>query len=236
MAARSSYGVAAQPGCAARASAAALRTSAAVALPTLVILAPVAGSSTSSDPPAAFRHSVPKTRPRQVSSTRNFPAGAFITVSLPMLDPCRLLPPKAMLGWALRDIQENIARFQPGHGPGDFAEQGPASSKPLGARRLPAKIPAGLVAARLRSVRRSRAPPEPSVQSQPAPLRRLFFWIVRLGRAQQIPAKRAARLERDAEADLEAVRGFERGDQVGLPLGAFDRPFAKPEDIAGILI
>src|ERR1700735_1964815 len=115
MAARSSYGVAAQPGCAARASAAALRTSAAVALPTLVISAPVAGPSTSSDPPAAFRHSVPKTRPRQVSSTRNFPAGAFIAVSLPVLDPCRLLPPKAMLGWALRDIQKNIARFQPGH-------------------------------------------------------------------------------------------------------------------------
>src|ERR1700749_448663 len=83
MAARSSYGVAAQPGCAARASAAALRTSAAVALPTLEILAPVAGSITSSDPPAALRHSVPKTRPRQVSSTRNFPAGAFIAVVLP---------------------------------------------------------------------------------------------------------------------------------------------------------
>src|SRR5262245_20990537 len=83
MAARSSYGVAAQPGCAARASAAALRTSAAVALPTLVILAPVAGSTTSSDPPAALRHSVPKTRPRQVSSMRNFTAGAFIAMSLP---------------------------------------------------------------------------------------------------------------------------------------------------------
>jgi hypothetical protein len=32
-----------------------------------------------------------------------------------------------MLGWALRDIQKNIARFQPGHSPRDFAEQGPAS-------------------------------------------------------------------------------------------------------------
>jgi hypothetical protein len=54
--------------------------------------------------------------------------------------------------------------------------------------------------------------------------------------AQQIPAKRTARLERDAEADLETVRRFEGGDQAGLVLGAFDRPFAESEDIAGILV
>src|SRR5271170_6650724 len=81
IAARSSYGVAAQPGCAARASLAARRTSAAVALPTLVILAPVAGSCTSSEPPAALRHSVPKTRPSQVFSIKNFGAGTFIVFS-----------------------------------------------------------------------------------------------------------------------------------------------------------
>jgi hypothetical protein len=88
-----------QPGCAARASAAALRTSAAVALPTLVILAPVAGSTTSSDPPAALRHSVPKTRPRQVSSMRNFPAGAFIAVCLPVLGLCRVLRRRRCSTW-----------------------------------------------------------------------------------------------------------------------------------------
>src|ERR1700683_4964232 len=78
MAARSEYGVAAHPGCAALASAAALRTSAAVALPTLVIVAPVAGSRTSIEPPAALRHSVPNTRPRHVDSIKNFGAGTFI--------------------------------------------------------------------------------------------------------------------------------------------------------------
>ena len=82
MAPRFSYGVAAQPGCAARASAAARRTSAAVALPTRVSVAPVAGSRTSNDPPAALRHSAPNTRPRQVPSIRNFATGAFIPVSL----------------------------------------------------------------------------------------------------------------------------------------------------------
>jgi hypothetical protein len=64
----------------------------------------------------------------------------------------------------------------------------------------------------------------------------LVLGIVRLRRAQQISAERTARLERDAEADLEAVRGFERGDEAGLPLRAFDRPLAEPEDVAGILI
>jgi hypothetical protein len=75
-----------------------LRTSAAVALPTLVIVAPVAGSTTSSDPPAAVRHSLPKTRPRQVSSTRNFPAGAFIALPsllLALHGRCRPFSPKA---------------------------------------------------------------------------------------------------------------------------------------------
>ena len=51
----------------------------------------------------------------------------------------------------------------------------------------------------------------------------MVLGIVRLRGAQQIPAKRLARLEWDAEADLEAVRGFQRGDQAGLILGAFDR-------------
>jgi hypothetical protein len=48
-------------------------------------LAPVAGSSTSSDPPAALRHSVPNTRPSQVFSIKNLGAGTFIAFS-----PCGL--------------------------------------------------------------------------------------------------------------------------------------------------
>src|SRR3984885_12299209 len=57
--------------------------SAADALPTDVILLPVAGSSTSSEPPAALRHSAPNTRPSQVFSTRNFGAGTFMAFILP---------------------------------------------------------------------------------------------------------------------------------------------------------
>src|ERR1700761_6577607 len=80
MAARFSYGVAAHPGWAARASAAARRTSTAAALPTRVIVAPVAGSTTSIDPPAAARHSAPNRRPRHVDSIMNFGTGAFISI------------------------------------------------------------------------------------------------------------------------------------------------------------
>ena len=61
------------------------------------------------------------------------------------------------------------------------------------------------------------------------------LWIVRLRGAQRIPAERTARLERDAEADLEAIRRLEHRDQAGLTLGAFGRPLAEPEDTAGIL-
>src|SRR5215470_9747776 len=50
--------------------------------------APVAGSSTSREPPAAERHSVPKIRPRQVDSIRIFGMGAFIPI-LPWVVPVR---------------------------------------------------------------------------------------------------------------------------------------------------
>src|SRR2546429_983224 len=83
MAARWSYAVAAQPGCAALASAAAWRTSSAVALPTRVITAPVAGSSTSSEPPIAGRHCAPNKRPRHVDSMSILGIGAFIPHPLP---------------------------------------------------------------------------------------------------------------------------------------------------------
>jgi hypothetical protein len=75
--------VAAQPGCAARASAAAWRTSSAVALPTRVMTAPVAGSSTSSEPPIAGRHCAPNRRPRHIDSIRILGIGAFIPASPP---------------------------------------------------------------------------------------------------------------------------------------------------------
>src|SRR5262245_12751546 len=83
---------------------------------------------------------------------------------------------------------------------------------------------------------KSRARVEASVQRQSAPLSRLLLGIVRLGRAQQIPAERTAGLERNAETDFEPVRCLQRGDQTGLTLGAFDRPFAKPKNVASILI
>jgi hypothetical protein len=116
-----------------------------VALPTLVILAPVAGYTTSSDPPAALRHSVPKTRPRQVSSMRNFPAGAFIALPSLLLAfpwPLPAVFADGEVDRALRDIQIYTASVLPGHSPCDFAEQAAALAKPIFANRLPAKIPA----------------------------------------------------------------------------------------------
>src|SRR6266511_1457858 len=64
-------------------SAAAWRTSSAVALPTRVITAPVAGSSTSSEPPIAGRHCAPNKRPRHVDSMSILGIGGFIPHSLP---------------------------------------------------------------------------------------------------------------------------------------------------------
>ena len=52
------------------------------ALPTRVMAAPVAGSTTSIDPPSAARHSEPNRRPRQVDSIMNFGTGAFISIPL----------------------------------------------------------------------------------------------------------------------------------------------------------
>jgi len=44
-----------------------------------------------------------------------------------------------VLGLALRDIWKNITSFQPAHSLRDFAEQGPASSKPIAATGFPQK-------------------------------------------------------------------------------------------------
>src|ERR1700689_5571279 len=78
--------------------------SAADALPTDVILLPVAGSITSNEPPAALRHSPPNTRPSQVFSTRNLGAGTFMAFILPARRFCL----NARGGAPLRDIYLDI--------------------------------------------------------------------------------------------------------------------------------